>query len=207
MLRAGRSILAILFFLALLTAPGGAGAQFYRWTDERGTPHYTQGLDSVPERYRSQAEPLGYRNAPAPAPGSDQTGPKGAAPGGRTTIRYTPGQPIVVDVRINDSASAQLVLDTGADRTLIRPRALAAAGVSLTRPIAEGQITGVTGTDRVQYVVVDSLEVGSARVTRLAVMSYEISGLPGDGLLGRDFLDRFTVNIDGARGEVTLTPK
>ena len=29
----------------------------------------------------------------------------------------------------------------------------------------------------------------------------------GDGLLGRDFLDQFNVNIDSAKGQVTLTPK
>ncbi len=29
----------------------------------------------------------------------------------------------------------------------------------------------------------------------------------GDGLLGRDFLDRFTVNIDNNAGVVTLTPR
>jgi len=29
----------------------------------------------------------------------------------------------------------------------------------------------------------------------------------GDGLLGRDFLDQFNVNIDSSRGVVTLAPK
>jgi hypothetical protein len=29
----------------------------------------------------------------------------------------------------------------------------------------------------------------------------------GDGLLGRDFLDQFTVTIDTAAGRVTLSPK
>ena len=33
------------------------------------------------------------------------------------------------------------------------------------------------------------------------------AGNPGDGLLGRDFLDHFSVNIDTAAGVVTLTPK
>jgi hypothetical protein len=28
--------------------------QLYRWVDERGTVHWTQGLDAVPERYRPQ---------------------------------------------------------------------------------------------------------------------------------------------------------
>jgi len=32
-------------------------------------------------------------------------------------------------------------------------------------------------------------------------------GGAGDGLLGRDFLDHFSVHIDSAKGIVTLTPK
>lgn len=187
----------------MLAAP--ARAQLFRYTDEQGSSYYVEGLDSVPERYRASAVPLGLRNAPAPPPGLGRPRPQVAA--GGTTIRYTPGQPIIVDVRINGSTSAKLLLDTGADRTLIAPRALAAAGVSLTRPVAQGQMTGVTGTDRVSYVVVDSIEVGEARVTRLPVAAYDMPEVAGDGLLGRDFLDRFTVNIDSSGGVVTLSPK
>src|SRR3989441_9021380 len=117
MLRAGL-ILAALAILVLFAVPGGAEAQFYRWTDERGTPHYTQGLDSVPERYRSQAESLGYRNAPTPDP-SEKTAAEGAAGSEAATIPYTSGPPIIVFVRINCNASAPLGLDTGADHTLI----------------------------------------------------------------------------------------
>jgi predicted aspartyl protease len=113
----------------------------------------------------------------------------------------------MVDVRINGSASARLLLDTGADRTLISPRALVAAGVSITRPVATGKMSGVTGTDRIDYVVLDSLEVGESRVSRLPIAVYEMSLSRGDGLLGRDFLDRFNVSIDAARGEVRLAPR
>ena len=113
----------------------------------------------------------------------------------------------LVDVRINGTATARLMLDTGADRTLISPRALAAAGVSLTRPVARGRLTGVTGVDQAHYVVVDSLEIGEVRVDRLPVVAYEMPQSPGDGLLGRDVLDQFSVAIDAARGVVTLTPR
>lgn len=193
------SALAVLM-LVLLAVPRDSVAQVYRWTDEQGTPHYAEGLSNVPERYRSQVESLGNRNLRPPAFGP-------GAGGERTTIRYTPGQPIIVDVRLNGRTSAQLVLDTGAGSTLISPRTLSAAGVSLRDPVAQGRVTGVTGSDRVFYVVVDSLEVGNARVVDMPVMSYEIAGLPHDGLLGRDFLDRFAVTIDSTRGEVTLAPK
>jgi hypothetical protein len=199
---AARSILAL---LAVAAAAGPGWAQIFRWIDERGVAHYSEGLDSIPERHRAGAVPLGLRNAPAPA----TTGTAGAAtaPAGETVIRYTPGEPIMVDVRINGSATARLLLDTGADRTLISPRALAAAGVRLTRPVGQGQMFGVTGSDRMDFVVVDSIAIGDARATRLAVAAYEMPMTRGDGLLGRDFLDRFKVNIDSARGIVTLSAR
>jgi len=197
---------ALVLLVAVVLGPGHAAAQIYRWIDEAGVPHYAEGLDSVPDRYRTSATPLGLRNAPAaPAPAATTSTPP--IPRGGTVIRYSPGQRIMVDVRINGSASARLLLDTGADRTIISPRALRAAGVSLTRTIATGQLVGVTGTDRVSFVVVDSLEVGDARAARLPVGAYQMVEAEADGLLGRDFLDRFHVTIDATRGLVTLSPK
>ena len=78
--------------------------------------------------------------------------------------------------------------------------------MSLTKPVATGQIVGVTGTDRLPFVIVDSLDVGEARLVQMPVGVYEIAAAD-DGLLGRDFLDRFHVTIDAARGLVTLSPK
>jgi hypothetical protein len=39
------------------------------------------------------------------------------------------------------------------------------------------------------------------------VISHDIEQGGIDGLLGRDFLDQFNVNVDNAQGVVTLTPK
>lgn len=194
--------------LTLLVAalPLSASAQIYRYTDERGQNTYVDGLQNVPERYRSVAVPLGMQNAPAaPAAAAAATTP---AKAGAAIIKYTPGQRIMVDVKINGAFTTSLLLDTGADKTLISPRALLAAGVPITKPVATGSIQGATGTDKIDYVVVDSLEVGAARVGKLTVASYELSGTgAGDGLLGRDFLDQFRMTVDAAKGEVHLDPK
>jgi len=65
-----------------------------------------------------------------------------------------------------------------------------------------------TGSERVQFVIVDSLEVGDAKVGRMSVGAYNLPTTDvGDGLLGRDFLDQFNVSIDSAKGTVTLSPK
>lgn len=200
-----RRITLAVVLVALLAAP--AAAQIYRWVDDAGNSHYADGLMNVPEAFRSRAMPLGLRNAPAPPPGAQAVSIGVTAAAGGATVRYTPGQRIIVDVRLNGRTSARLLLDTGADRTLISPSSLAAAGTALQRAVARGEIRGVTGTDQVLYVVLDSLEVGDARVTQLPVMAYEMGSREADGLLGRDFLDRFNVSIDATRGVVTLSPK
>ena len=201
--RAAAAAFALSALLALVSAP--AGAEIVRYVDERGQTHYVDGFHNVPERFRATAAPVGLRNAPAtsaaPAPAGE------ARPPSATVIRYTPGQRIMVDVRINGGFSTRLLLDTGADRTLISPRTLQAAGVSIARPVASGQITGATGRDRIDYVLVESLEVGEAKVGRMPVGAYELAGDTGEGLLGRDFLDQFKVTMDASRGEVHLVPK
>ena len=205
-------VVATVGALAILTLP--AAAEIYRYTDRSGTPHYVEGVDSVPQEYRASAQPVALPALPivtspqSAAPSSPSRG-AAAAPGagkGATTIKYTPGQPIMVDAKINGTASARLLLDTGADATMINPRALLAAGAPLSRPAGTTKVTGVAGSDNVNFVVIDSLEIGDARVGRMHVGSYDVAGA-GDGLLGRDFLDRFTVNIDSANGVVTLSPK
>src|SRR5207247_2881651 len=68
---------ALVLALLVLVSPAPADAQIYRWVDEQGVPHYAQGIDSVPERYRATAAPIVIRNAPAPARAPAGTGHDG----------------------------------------------------------------------------------------------------------------------------------
>ncbi len=169
-----------------------ASAQIYRWTDERGNVQFSQGIQSVPSQFRGGA--------------SEPTAPSAPA-AGVARIPFTPGQPIVVAAKINGGGTTQLILDTGAQGTLISPTALAALGISY-RNAVRGSIKGVTGDANVLAVRIESIEVDGARFGPLMVVSHD-SGLGSgrDGLLGRDFLDNFIVTIDSAARVVTLTPK
>src|SRR5436309_8971332 len=192
---------ALVVALLLVASSAPADAQIYRWVDERGVPHYADGIDRVPERYRARVAPLEFRNAPAPSRARTATEAEGS-----TEIKFTKGQAIVVDATLNGRASAKLILDTGADRTVINPRVLEAAGVALTQG-ATGQIRGATGTASVQAAALDSLEVGGAKVSKLLVIAHDIEQAAVDGLLGRDFLDQFKVSIDSDSGVATLATK
>jgi hypothetical protein len=214
---------AVALTLTLLTSllPPPAAAEIFKYTDDRGTNHYVDGVQSVPQQYRARAVPLGMNNntfteppppgsaksSNAPARGTDADAQSKDKPDrGGASIRYAPGKPIMVSATVNGSTPAQLLLDTGADKTMINPRVLVAAGAALSRPVGAATVTGVAGSTQMQFVTINSLDVGGASVERLTVAAHQVDGA-GDGLLGRDFLDHFSVNIDSAKGIVTLTPK
>ena len=187
--------------VGLLVEPEVAAAQIYRWADAEGAIHFSQGIESVPVRFRSSAVIIAHDR---PAPPSEPI----AAPPASGQVKFTPGQPIMVTARINDAGSARLMLDTGAARTVINPAVLATLGVSYDNS-QRGTLKGVTGDALVQAVRVESLDVSGAKYGPLLVVSHDTGFGPerGDGLLGRDFLDNFSVTIDNVLGTVTLTPK
>lgn len=192
-----RSLALLVPVLAVLAAAAPAAeAQLYRWTNDRGEVHLTQGIDSVPERYRAGATLVGFPEA----------GPRAAddgASGVLARIPYVPGAPIVVTAQLNGGRAVRLLLDTGAARTVIAPRALTAARVDL-RPTGRARVLGVGGTAEAPAVTLESLGVGAARVGPLEVLALDAGLSQGDGLLGRDFLERFALVIDSRARVVTL---
>lgn len=48
--------------------PSPSTSGMYRWKDDRGMVHYSQGLQSVPEQFRETAVPLGQATSPATQP-------------------------------------------------------------------------------------------------------------------------------------------
>jgi aspartyl protease len=191
--------------VGLLGSPRPAAAQIYRWVDGEDHRHYSQGIDSVPLPFRSRAVFLGD-DRPAPSPEPAPAATTGTTGSGQ--VRFTPGQPIMVAARINGGGTAQLMLDTGAARTVINPDVLASLGVSY-QGSQRGTLRGVTGDAEVEAVKVDSIEVSGAKHGPLLVISHDtgFGAERGDGLLGRDFLDHFTLTIDNVGGLLTLTPK
>lgn len=196
-----RKLGPLLVLFAVLAAPVDLRAQMVRWTDEQGQVHYSEGLDSVPERFRATARPLLLPTAPA-APEAGKSGGTRSV----TKIPFKPGSPIMVSAKINGGGPVNLLLDTGADTTVINPLALWRIGIS-TWFAPRAEIRGATGTQRVDVVRVQSIEVGEARAGPLTIIAHDIEFQNVDGLLGRDFLNHFNVNIDAAAGVVTLSPR
>jgi hypothetical protein len=191
-----RSILAAALVVGVLAT--SAGAQVYHWVDDQGVIHYTTGLESVPERYRDGARVMASSPVDSPMPESLVS-----ARAGTTTIPFVAGRPIVVATQINGAGPVMLVLDTGADRTMVAPIALARIGVTVAGT-DRAQVRGVTGATQADVLWVDSVEVGNARAGPLAIIAHDANLPEADGLLGRDFLSLFSVSIDARAMIVTL---
>jgi hypothetical protein len=63
----------VALFVMLAILPELAYAQMYRWVDERGIVHFTDDLNSIPERFKSQVtppSPPAKRESPVTSPGA-----------------------------------------------------------------------------------------------------------------------------------------
>src|SRR6266704_1313141 len=102
--------------LGVALVPALALAQVYRWEDQRGTVHYTNTPDRVPDPQRARPVPPPLPTAPVKI---GEMPPAAVSPSvAITRIPYTPGVPILVRASIGGAGALTLILDTGADRTM-----------------------------------------------------------------------------------------
>ena len=186
--------MALATLIVLAATP--AAAQLYRWTDAEGTVYYTSDPATIPVPYRESMTDIG-----SPTPGPEEATP----PTARGVLIPYAGGPLIIDASLN-GVSLRLLVDTGADRTLISPTAMARAGFNVTIGTSV-QIRGVTGEATATVVVVPRLDVAGMRVGPLGVIVHQLAAEHVDGLLGRDVLDAFTVTVDAPNSRALFTPR
>jgi hypothetical protein len=189
------------FVPIVLLVPGLALADIYFYVDDQGIQYYTTRLESIPESYRSKVQVLSLPASPSP-PQELQPAPAKSEP---SKISFRSGSPILVQARINGAGPITMILDTGADRTLLVSSALGKLGISIENA-ERVLLSGVTGISYGSAVWVNSVEVGGARVAPLLVVIHDSDLKGAEGLLGRDFLANFNVTIDSKEQLVTLAP-
>jgi len=188
------ALLAILFLFS------GAGAEMYKWVDDEGTVNFTDDLLNIPPSHRSGAKKM---SSSLPA----QTGSEW---GGEIRVPFhrAPSGILLVDVILNGSVRARMVLDTGAAAVIISRelwQKLNQDGPADSRRVklrtAGGEIEG-------RYIVLQKVELGPAiRENVQAVVNPQNVFQDFDGLLGMSFLADFQVSIDHQGGTVILKRK
>ncbi|HET6464001.1 MAG TPA: aspartyl protease family protein [Nitrospiria bacterium] len=190
--------------------------EFYKWTDESGNLHFSDSLESVPEKYRNQIQSNTFENdqpspkkPPAVVPSQEPSaeGESGVKPAKRYEVSYTPHgeseKRIIVTAVFNGSVTAPLAIDTGAPDTFISPSLAEKLGLfekdqgRLLVPVG-----GIGGSTTAIRSIVDTIEVGGAVNRFVPVMVSKSISKSFEGLLGLDFVSNFAVTIDTKRNKV-----
>ena len=122
------------------------------------------------------------------------------------------GQQMVIEGIVNRKVRANFLVDTGADLTIISLTTAKELGITLHSKLPTVRLQTLADSIYVPLVVLDSLDVGGMEVNDVTVAVYDSPifdpYLPGPpGLLGRDFLNHFRVQIDLNEGFLRLEKK
>ena len=115
------------------------------------------------------------------------------------------GNGFIVEARINASVRVNLLIDTGASLTIIRPQALRRAGIGSNQINSIRTLLTAGGDVKTPIYQLDSLSVGGETVARIDVGSIDLSGLKGiDGLLGMNYLSHFKITVNQDKPAILL---
>jgi Aspartyl protease len=115
------------------------------------------------------------------------------------------GSKVIVSVNFNNSTAANLLLDTGASRTMISSRI---AKILRLESIGSGTGYGIGGVVTVSAARVESVKLGEVERQNLLVMIHDFSpDASYEGLLGFDFLSHFHMSLDLQKALLVLTPR
>jgi predicted aspartyl protease len=112
----------------------------------------------------------------------------------------------LVDARV-DGSPAVLLLDTGAEHCLLDREFAKRLGL---HPIADANVQKPYSSGKNETVRVSDLEIQSIHSSDLNVMTDDLTASSGalgvriDGVLGNDFLRKFTVTLDYSVGSITF---
>jgi len=190
------ALAVLLLVFASIPLHASAG-EMYRWVDEQGHVHFT---DTPPKSRQALKEFKVYQPSerdPAPDPSELPM----AEPG---TVKLTPTKPggtIVVEAMLNRHLTVPLLLDTGADFTVLTSQVAKDLRISALEHLPKLPFKTAGGTVMFPITTLQSLRIGTAEARDVNV-AIDTDGHMPMGLLGMTFLRHFKVIVDQQRGQI-----
>ncbi len=189
------------------TGPGGL--KWFMVKTRNGNVGWVKASDNAAVRkidvhFRSlpnEVSVSGRGSAAEPASPSAKT----AAAGSFTIPLKMLGGHAIVPVTFNNSVTANLMVDTGAGRTVVSKRIATDLRLHST---GFGTGYGIGGRVTMGIARVESVKVGEVEIKNMSISIHDFSPDPRyEGLLGTDFLGRFQMSLDSAKQVMVLTPR
>jgi hypothetical protein len=206
----------LLFEFVLLVCPV-LSEEIYHWTDENGTVHFTDSLQKIPPGSRTQVEKKSVeKDLPGVKAGEEKSGfdppvpnpstERPEIPLSRTELKrhqvsFKPyegdARRIIVEVTLNGSVKAPMLIDTGARGLIVTPKLaekLGLFGKNRERLII---ITGgIGGEVPAIRTIVDRMGIGGAQGNFIPTTVTELNSEAFEGLVGMDFLSNYSMTVD-----------
>jgi len=192
-----------------------------QWTDEHGTLHFSDSMDTVPAKYRRQAKLEKFKEEKVPQR-SHSEGPR-AGSGSRTLENQgaTPthnsyevpfeayegsAQRVIVSVTFNNSVTAPLILDTGAPGLVISAQLAEKLGIfGNDEGKVQGLAGGIGGNTPAIRTFIDKVQVGGAKDAFIPATIIDSMGSRAfEGLIGMDFMSKYSMKIDSVKRVVVF---
>lgn len=201
----------------MLSAPC-AWALTYECIDVTGQIIFTDSLSQLTRcvtattsRPSSQPSPSRGEGVIAPSFAPVQPAPavSSLSPAGVAVPVTKVGRSLVVQVRLNNQREAKLIVDTGAEITVLSHAVALDAGLLPSTTVATVTLNTAGGSIRADVFRVGTVSLGTAEARNVTAAVHDLPDAPAgvDGLLGLTFLDQFLVTLDAQKGELYLKPR
>lgn len=187
---------ALLIGFVSLSTPANAG-EMYRWVDEQGRIQLTD----TPPKSKSDAQNLKVYTPSEPSHQSERSGTPSAEAGRAKLTPTKPGGVVVVEAVLNRRLTVPLMLDTGADLTILTKQVAQELRIHALDRLPKLQFGTAGGVVNFPITTLQSLRVGTAEARDVTV-AIDIDGHLPVSLLGMSFLRHFRVTVDHQRGQV-----
>ena len=117
------------------------------------------------------------------------------------------GEHYLVPVTIGNTETLQLMLDTGASKTVVKQSVLNSNRSIVTEKLSELLMNTANGQVVGYSVNVSDVKIGTLNLNSLDVVLMELPNFKYDGLLGMNVLSQFDFNIDQENAILRLLPK
>jgi aspartyl protease family protein len=176
-------------------------AELFRWEDEQGVVHFTDNQHNIPKQYMDRVERI-KSPAPSKAPENPLFPQKVSIP------LKAIGSAAVVQVKLNDRATGNFIVDTGASYTVISRATARTLSINLKKNVKNVRLQTANGLIDAPLVKLDSIEVGGMRIGNLMAAVHDFSQDESvSGLLGLNFLSHFRIDIDTKNRVLVLEKK
>jgi clan AA aspartic protease (TIGR02281 family) len=187
------ALLVVFISIPMLARAG----EMYRWVDAQGRVHLT---DTPPKSKGALQDfkvyqPSEHDHAPEPS------GLPLADPGMVKLTPTRPGGTVVVEVMLNRRLTVPMLLDTGADFTVLTKQVAKDLRISSLDHLPRLPFKTAGGMVTFPIATLQSLRVGTAEARDVNV-AIDTDGHMPVGLLGMTFLRHFKVTVDQQRGQV-----